>query len=70
MQVLAGKHVTNSTCPWSGAPVSEDSLTQYRGRTVGFCNPGCRDKFRNALEFFDAMIDGPAGSQTGTGSKT
>lgn len=35
----------NSHCPWSGKPVSADSLTRYKGKVVGFCNPGCRDKF-------------------------
>ncbi len=44
--------VLNETCPWSGKPVAADSLTDYRGHTVGFCNPGCRDKFRVALQFF------------------
>ena len=40
----------NDVCPWSGEPVSEDSMTQYRGKVVGFCNPGCRDKFDAAIE--------------------
>ena len=35
----------NDTCPWSGKPIAADSLTLYRGMVVGFCNPGCRDKF-------------------------
>ena len=30
----------NARCPWSGDPVSADSLTLYRGQVVGFCNPG------------------------------
>jgi len=47
----------NDTCPWSGKPVSPDSLTRYRGEVVGFCNPGCRDKFDAAAEAFDAAID-------------
>jgi YHS domain-containing protein len=33
-------------------------LTQYRGRVVGFCNPGCRDKFDAAAKAFDAAIEG------------
>lgn len=49
----------NRTCPWSGKPVQADSLTLYRGRVVGFCNPGCRDKFVAATGLFDAAI-GPA----------
>jgi hypothetical protein len=40
----------NDSCPWSGKPVSADSLTHYRGAVVGFCNPGCRDKFDAAIE--------------------
>ena len=48
----------NRTCPWSGEPVSEDSLTHYRGKIVGFCNPGCKDKFEAATGAFDALIDG------------
>ena len=48
----------NRTCPWSGEPVSEDSLTLYRGKIVGFCNPGCKDKFEAATNAFDALIDG------------
>ena len=45
-------------CPWSGEPVSADSLTLYRGKVVGFCNPGCRDKFEAATNAFDAAIEG------------
>lgn len=48
----------NTHCPWSGDPVSGDSLTQYRGKVVGFCNPGCRDKFEKATAAFDASIEG------------
>jgi YHS domain-containing protein len=47
----------NQCCPWSGDPVSADSLTLYRGKTVGFCNPGCRDKFEQATAAFDAAIE-------------
>ena len=48
----------NTTCPWSGKPVSPDSLTTYRGHVVGFCNTGCRDKFEAATAQFDKAIDG------------
>lgn len=48
----------NDLCPWSGDPVQEDSLTLYRGEVVGFCNPGCRDKFEKAASNFDAAIEG------------
>jgi hypothetical protein len=38
----------NETCPWSGNPVQADSLTRSRNQVVGFCNPGCRDRFEQA----------------------
>ena len=47
----------NDVCPWSGKPVSADSLTRYLGVVVGFCNPGCRDKYVAAVKFFDASIE-------------
>jgi hypothetical protein len=46
----------NDTCPWSGKPVVEDSLTRYKGNVVGFCNTGCRDKFESAVNHFDAAL--------------
>ena len=33
----------NETRPWSGKPVQPDSLTEYNGEVVGFCNSGYRD---------------------------
>jgi hypothetical protein len=48
----------NDVCPWSGKPVSADGLTTYRGQVVGFCNPGCRDKFESAARAFDTVIEG------------
>ena len=43
----------NATCPWSGKPVQADSLTMYGDDVVGFCNPGCRDKFESAIRHFE-----------------
>jgi YHS domain-containing protein len=54
----------NARCPRSGKPVATDSLTTYRGRVVGFCNPHCRDDFAAQPEscpddraFFDRILD-------------
>ena len=43
----------NKICPWSGQPVQADSLTKYGGHVVGFCNPGCRDRFESAIRHFE-----------------
>jgi len=55
----------NAACPWSGKPVAADSLTRYRGRVVGFCNPDCRDKFDRAVDMFEAALAENAGGPTG-----
>lgn len=55
-RVLTIEDAVNTACPWSGDPISEDSLTIYKGQVVGFCNPGCRDKFAKAVEHFDAAL--------------
>jgi hypothetical protein len=58
MSELNLRDCVNTHCPWSGDPVSADSLTLHNGKVVGFCNPGCRDKFEAATRMFDAAIEG------------
>jgi len=53
MENLNIEDCVNKSCPWSGKSVSEDSLTIYKDRVVGFCNPACRDKFDKATQCFD-----------------
>lgn len=55
-QALTIEDAINETCPWSGKPISADSLTLYNGAVVGFCNPECRDKFAKALRSFEAAL--------------
>jgi hypothetical protein len=50
------KDAVNETCPWSGKPIAADSLTRYQDAVVGFCNPGCRDKFEKALAHFEDAL--------------
>ena len=57
-ETLDLKDCVNETCPWSGKPVAADSLTLYKGEVVGFCNPGCKEKFEKAASAFDAAIEG------------
>jgi hypothetical protein len=55
-KALRIEDAVNETCPWSGKPISADSLTLYRGEVVGFCNPGCRDKFEAAISHFEKAL--------------
>jgi hypothetical protein len=50
------EEAVNETCPWSGKPIAADSLTRYRGAVVGFCNPGCREKFEKAVDHFEKAL--------------
>ena len=64
--VLKIGDAVNTTCPWSGDPVAEDSLTFYKGEVVGFCNTGCRDKFEKAVAHFDdSLMERNAGNDNG-----
>lgn len=53
---LKVEDAVNETCPWLGKPIAADSLTRYRDVVVGFCNPGCRDKFEKALGHFEEAL--------------
>jgi hypothetical protein len=57
-QALRIEDAVNEVCPWSGKPISADSLTLYQGAVVGFCNPGCRDKFEKAVSDFETALAG------------
>lgn len=58
MTTLKMDDCVNDTCPWSGKPVSDDSLTLYKGQVVGFCNPGCKEKFERAVSHFEDALSG------------
>jgi hypothetical protein len=62
--ILQIEDAINKTCPWSGKPIAADSLTRYRGMVVGFCNPGCRDKFARAIEHFHKEMRSAGGPQS------
>ncbi len=62
-QPLAIADAINKTCPRSGKPIVDNSLAEYRGYTVGFCNQHCRDDFASDIAaaekdraFFDRVI--------------
>ena len=58
MKSLKIEECVNQVCPWSGKPVSENSLTIFNNQVVGFCNPGCRDKFEKAIQHFKDSSNG------------
>ena len=57
------RECVNQVCPWTGRPVSTEGLMRYRGRVIGFCSQGERDRFARAVAMFDAAIAGKPGSE-------
>jgi glutathione S-transferase len=43
-RAVTGQTSVNDACPYSGKPVSEDSLAEIDGVVIGYCNQFCRDK--------------------------
>lgn len=64
-QSLSIGDAINEACPWSGKPIAADSLTLYNGAVVGFCNPGCRDKFLRAIQSFEAALQARRAERSG-----
>jgi hypothetical protein len=42
----------NTTCPWSGKPVSSEAVTRHGEHVVGFCSTEHRDQFVKAIAHF------------------
>lgn len=50
--------VINNACPVMGGKVDKDTpyKTEYKGKTIGFCCPGCIEKFKADSEKYMAKI--------------
>jgi hypothetical protein len=44
------------SCTWSCTPVAGELLTLYRGKVVGFSNPGCRGISVKVRKLFDSSV--------------
>ncbi|MHC4618893.1 MAG: YHS domain-containing protein [Planctomycetota bacterium] len=45
-----------TTCPVMGAAINEDIFTEYKGKKVYFCCPGCEEKFKADPEKYVAKL--------------
>jgi YHS domain-containing protein len=49
--------VEQTTCPiMDGNPIDKQYFTEYQGKKVYFCCPGCEDKFKAAPEKYLAKL--------------
>ena len=48
--------VEQTFCPVMAAPINKNIFTEYKGKRVYFCCPGCKDKFRADPEKYVAKL--------------
>jgi len=42
---IASVTIEQTTCPIMGGVINKDIFTEYKGKKVYFCCPGCKEKF-------------------------
>ena len=48
--------IEQTTCPVMGGAINKDLFTEYKGKKVYFCCPGCKEKFEEAPEQYLAKL--------------
>jgi len=57
-QVVAAisKEIEQTTCPVMGGAIDKNIFTEYQGKKVYFCCPGCKEKFEEQPEKYVAKL--------------
>jgi YHS domain-containing protein len=53
---VVSKANEQKTCPIMGGPINKDVFTEYKGKKVYFCCPGCEGKFAENPEQYIAKL--------------
>jgi len=48
--------ILQETCPIMGNPIDKNIFTEYKGKKVYFCCPGCKEKFEAKPEDYIAKL--------------
>ena len=48
--------IEQTTCPIMGTAINKALFTEYKGKKVYFCCPGCEDKFKEEPEKYIAKL--------------
>jgi YHS domain-containing protein len=48
--------VEQTTCPIMDSPINKALFTEYKGKKVYFCCPGCEEKFKESPEKYIAKL--------------
>jgi len=53
---VAADITQQTVCPVMEAPINKDLFTEYKGKKVYFCCPGCKEKFEKEPEKYLAKL--------------
>ena len=52
----AAETIEQTTCPVMAGAINKEIYTEYKGKKVYFCCPGCKEKFEKAPEQYIAKL--------------
>lgn len=55
-EVAAAVTIEQKTCPVMGGAINTKYFTEYKGKKVYFCCPGCKEKFEGNPEQYIAKL--------------
>lgn len=55
-EVAAAVTIEQKTCPVMGGAIDTKYFTEYKGKKVYFCCPGCKEKFEASPEQYIAKL--------------
>ena len=56
IKAAVAEAIEQKTCPIMGGPINKDVFTEYKGKKVYFCCPGCEGKFAKNPEEYIAKL--------------
>lgn len=49
-KVIVPQTIEQKICPVTEGPINKEIYTEYKGKKVYFCCPGCKERFEKELE--------------------
>lgn len=53
---VAAAAIEQTICPVMGGAINKDIFTEYKGKKIYFCCPGCKEKFEESPEQYVAKL--------------
>lgn len=53
---VVSETIEQKTCPVMEAPINKELYTEYKGKKVYFCCPGCKEKFEKEPDKYTSKL--------------